>query len=82
MRDIIVNKSDIRLEDITLDTEGLIIAYAGSSPRFFIIYDGKGWIASMYLDIRVYSYMKPTLIELVHTLLELEFITSFKLVDL
>jgi hypothetical protein len=82
MKNIIVNTNDILLNEITPNTEGVILAYNGDGPRFFIFYDGKCWVASMYIDIRCYSYRKTSLRELVDTLLSLEFITSFKLVEL
>lgn len=82
MRNIIVNTNDILLDEITPDTEGIIFAYNGDGPRFFIFYDGKCWVASMYVDIRCCSYRKTSLRELIDTLLSLEFITSFKLVEL
>ena len=82
MKDIIVNTNDILLDDITPDTEGIIFAYNGDGPRFFIFYDGKCWVASMYVDIRSYSYRDADIRNLINTLLDLEFITSFKLIEL
>lgn len=82
MKDIIVNTSNILLKDITPDTEGVILAYNEDKPRFYIFFDGKDWLASMYIDRRRYSYASSSLRELVDVLLSLEFITSFKLVEL
>lgn len=82
MRDIIVNINGILLDEITPDTEGIVLAYNGDAPRFFIFYDGKCWVASMYLDIRSYSYRDVDIRNLINTLLDLEFITSFKLIEL
>lgn len=82
MKNIIVNTNDILLDDITPDTEGIIFAYNGDGPRFFIFYDGKCWVASMYVDIRSYSYRDADIRNLINTLLDLEFITSFKLIEL
>ena len=82
MKDIIVNTNDILLDDITPSTEGIIFAYNGDGPRFFIFYDGKCWVASMYVDIRSYSYRDADIRNLINTLLDLEFITSFKLIEL
>ena len=82
MRNIIVNTNDILLDEITPNTEGIIFAYNGDGPRFFIFYDGKCWVASMYVDIRSYSYRDADIRNLINTLLDSEFITSFKLIEL
>lgn len=82
MRNIIVNTNDILLDEITPNTEGIIFAYNGDGPRFFIFYDGKCWVASMYIDIRSYSYRDADIRNLINTLLDSEFITSFKLIEL
>lgn len=82
MRNIILNTNDIYLKEISPETAGLILAYIGDTPRFFIVYNGCEWVASMNIDIVGYSYKSESLETLVRMLINSEYITSFKLIEL
>ena len=82
MRNIILNTNDIYLKEISPETTGLIFAYVGDIPRFFIIYNGCEWIASVSIDIIGYSYKSESLDTLVRMLINNEYITNFQLVEL
>lgn len=82
MRNIILNTNDIYLKEISPETTGLILAYIGDIPRFFIIYNGCEWIASMNINIIGYSYKSESLDTLVRILLRDEYITNLRLIEL
>lgn len=82
MRNIVLNTNDIYLKEISSETTGLILAYKGHTLRFFIIYNGCEWVASMSIDIGAYSYKSESLDSLVRLLINRENITSFKLLEL
>lgn len=82
MRNIILNTNDIYLKEISPETTGLILAYIGENPRFFIIYNECEWVASMNINILGYSYKSENLESLIRRLINEEYITSLRLVEL
>lgn len=82
MRRIVLNTNDIYLKEISPETTGLILAYNGATPRFFIIFNGCEWVASMSIDIVSYSYKSENIDLLFRELINNENITEFKLFEL